>query len=72
METIIPEINDKLNGLSEETLIEINHYVSYMTEKERKHKAFVDRVLKIEAEDDSIICNSAEEFMEAIHNAEDC
>jgi hypothetical protein len=71
METIIAEINEVVSGLSEQSLLEIIHYASYIAEKERKHKAFVEETLRIEAEDDSITCNSVEEFMEVIHNAEE-
>ncbi|MBF0540827.1 MAG: hypothetical protein HQK91_05190 [Nitrospirae bacterium] len=65
---VISEINNMLQGLSEETLIEINHYVSFMTEKERKHKAFVEETLKIEAESDTVTFNSVDEAMDAIRN----
>jgi hypothetical protein len=70
-ETVISGISERMKVLSEETLREIDHYVSYMTEKERKHKAFVERILKIEAESDTDTFNSAEEAMEALRNWKD-
>jgi hypothetical protein len=68
MDSVISEINERLKGLSEETLIEINHYVYYMKEKERKHEAFVEETLKIEAESDTITFDTAEEAMNTIRN----
>lgn len=67
----ISEIGEMLLNLSDERLKEVRDFVGYLVEREKKHKAFVERVLKAEQEHDSIICNSVEEAMQAILNAPD-
>jgi Mn-containing catalase len=72
METMeISEIGEMLLNLSDERLKEVRDFVGYLVEREKKHKAFVERVLKAEQEHDSIICNSVEQAMQAILNAPD-
>lgn len=48
----------------------VRDYVSYLLEREKKHKAFVKRVLQAEKEP-GIICNSVDEAMKAILNVPD-
>jgi len=67
----ISEIDEMLLNLSEERLQEVKDFIGYLLEREKKHHAFVERVLKAEQEHDSIICNSVEEAMQAILNAPD-
>ncbi|MBI5184920.1 MAG: hypothetical protein HZA01_04250 [Nitrospinae bacterium] len=67
----IANIDNLLPQLPEKRLQEILDIVGYFLEKEKKHKAFVERVLKAEQENDSVICNSVEEAMQAIFNAPD-
>jgi len=67
----IEHINELLPKLSEPALIEVRDFIGYILEKQKKRKAFVDRVLKAEKEPDTVTCNSAEEFIQAIENAED-
>lgn len=67
----ISEIDEMLLKLSEDHLKEVKDFVGYLLDREKKHRAFVERVLKAEQEHDSIICNSVEEAMQAILNAPD-
>jgi Mn-containing catalase len=67
----ISDIDEMLQKLSDERLQEVRDFVGYLIEREKKHQAFVERVLKAEQEHDSIICNSVEEAMQAILNAPD-
>ena len=67
----ISEIGEMLLNLSDERLKEVRDFVGYLVEREKKHKAFVERVLKAEQEHDSIICNSVEQARQAILNAPD-
>jgi len=46
----IEHINELLPKLSEPALLEVKDFVGYILEKQKKHKAFVDRVLKAEKE----------------------
>ena len=66
----ISDIDEMILKLSEEKIQEVRDYVGYLLEKEKKHRAFVKRVLKAEKEP-GIICNSVEEAMDAILNAPD-
>ena len=67
----IANIDNLLSQLPEKRLQEVLDIVGYFLEKEKKHKAFVERVLKAERESDSVICNSVEEAMQVIFNAPD-
>jgi rubrerythrin len=65
----ISEIDEMLQKLSDERLKEVRDFIGYLLEREKRHKKFVERVLKAEKEHDSVICNSVEEAMQAILNA---
>ena len=66
----ISDIDEMILKLPEEKIHEVRDYVGYLIEKEKKRKAFEERVLKAEKEP-GIICNSVEEAMDAILNAPD-
>lgn len=71
MKTIeISDIDEILLQLPEERIKEARDFVGYLLEKEKKHKAFVEKVLKAEKEP-GIICNTVEEAMQAIISAPD-
>lgn len=57
-----------LRNLSEDTLKEVRDFIAFLIEKERKRKAFVERIHKIEAESDTVTFDSVKEAMEAIRN----
>jgi uncharacterized protein VirK/YbjX len=67
----IDHIKDILSHLPESALHELRTFVDYLADRERRRKELVERVLKAEQEHDSIICNSAEEAMQAIYNTPD-
>lgn len=53
MKTVAPEIEyiaEMLPKLSEPALLEVQDFIGYIFEKQKKHKTFVDRVLKAEKE----------------------
>ncbi|MBI3601097.1 MAG: DUF2281 domain-containing protein [Nitrospinae bacterium] len=66
----ISDIDEILRKLPDERIQEVRDYAGYLLEKEKKRKAFEERVLKAEKEP-GIICNSVEEAMDAILNAPD-
>lgn len=66
----ISEIEEMLLKLPARRIQEIRDYISYILDKEKRHRAFVKRVLKAEKEP-GIIYNSVEEAMDAILNAPD-
>ena len=59
-----------LSRLPKKRIQEVRDYIEYLIAKERKHKAFADRVLKAES-GPYIECDSVEKVMEAVHQAED-
>lgn len=61
----IDNIKEMLNTLSEDTLKEVRDFIAFLIEKERKKKAFVERVLKAEQEP-PIRFESADEAFQAI------
>ncbi len=67
----ISDIDEMILKLSEEKIQEVRDYVGYLLEKEKKRKAFEERVLKAEKEPDVVECKTPEEFMQAIFNAPD-
>ncbi|QWR78106.1 hypothetical protein [Candidatus Magnetomonas plexicatena] len=67
----VERIHEMLAALSVERIKEASDFIAFLAEKERKHQAFVEETLAAEAEPDYVICNSAEELMEAIFNADD-
>lgn len=67
----IANIDNLLSQLPGKRLQEILDIAGYFLEKEKKHKAFVERVLKAEREHDVVECKTPEEFMQAILNAPD-
>lgn len=69
--TKIDNINELLAKLPEDALAEVRDFTAYLHDRERRRKAFAERILKIERESDTIECNSVEEVMQAILNAED-
>lgn len=64
-------ISKTLPELSAERIKETADFVSFLIEKEHKHKAFVEETLAVIANPDYITCNTAEEVMNAIRNADD-
>ncbi|KJU87693.1 hypothetical protein MBAV_000113 [Candidatus Magnetobacterium bavaricum] len=67
----VDAIKEALKELSPPLIDSLNEYVSFLIEKERKHKVFVERILEIEANSDTVIFDSVEEAMEAIRNRYD-
>jgi chorismate mutase len=59
----IDHIKEMLEELSEERLTEVMDFVAFLREREQKHRAFEERILKIEGESDTIVCSSVEEAM---------
>jgi hypothetical protein len=73
METTIDEIElikNILSGLPKSALHEVRDFAAYLADRERRHKALVERVLKAEKEPDTVECKSPEEFLQAIEQAE--
>ncbi|MFN3395635.1 MAG: hypothetical protein ACK4Z9_02415 [Thermodesulfovibrionales bacterium] len=64
----IDEIKEMLGSLSEDALKEVRDFIAFLAEKERRRKAFVERICKIEAESDTVTFDSVKEAMEAIRN----
>lgn len=67
----IDNIRELLPMLSDEALREIKDFAAYLLDRERRCKALEERVIKAEQNPDTVICNSPEEFMQAILNADD-
>jgi rubrerythrin len=67
----IENINEILTALSKAALHEVRDFASYLADKERRHKEFVEQTLKAEKEPDTVMCKSVEEAMQAIYNAPD-
>jgi hypothetical protein len=65
----IDHIKDILYQLPESAVHEVRGFAAYLADRERRRKELVEQVLKAEQEHDSIICNSAEDAMQAILNA---
>jgi len=63
----IDHIKELLPKLSEPALSEVRDFVQYILEKQKRRKAFVDRVLKAEKEI-PIRFKSVKEAMQAIRN----
>ena len=66
--TEIDRIKAMLNKLPGDALAEVGDFVAFLLEKEKKRKAFVERVLKVEQEP-SVTFESPEDAMQAILNA---
>lgn len=66
----ISDIDKMILKLPEEKIQEVRDFVDFLLEKEKKRKAFEERVLKAK-KGPYIECHSVEEFMQAIYNAED-
>ncbi|MGR3177733.1 MAG: DUF2281 domain-containing protein [Candidatus Anammoxibacter sp.] len=62
------KIEQMLNELSTDAIAEVIDFVEFLREKERKRKAFAERVLKIERESDTVSYTSAEDAMKAIRD----
>lgn len=67
----IDHIKEMLPALSETALHELRTFTDYLADRERRHKKLVERVKKAEENPDTVICNSAEEFLQAIESTED-
>jgi hypothetical protein len=67
----ITDIDEMLMRLPETARQEIRDFTAYLFDRERGHKALVERVLKAEQESDVVECRTPEEFMQAILNAPD-
>jgi hypothetical protein len=61
----IEDIKEMIGRLSANRLQEVHDFIAFLLEKERKHKAFVEQVLKAEQET-PIRFESAEEALQAI------
>ena len=71
METTVNEmeqIKEMLPMLSLPALREAKDFIQYLLEKEKKHKAFEQRLQKIEEESDTVTFDSVEDAMDAIRN----
>ncbi len=67
----IDQIREMLPMLTEPALQETRDFIQYLIEKQKKRKAFVDRVLKAEKET-PIRYNSVDDAVKAIfHEADD-
>lgn len=64
----ISDIDEMLHALPAKKIHEVRDFVGYLLEKEKKHKAFEERILKIESESDTIAFDTVEEAMNAIRN----
>jgi hypothetical protein len=64
----IDHIKEMLLKLSEERLQEVRDFIGYLLEKEKKRKAFEDRIANIEQESDTVTFDSVEDAMNAIRN----
>lgn len=72
MKTVeISDIDKMLLKLPKSRIQEVRDFVGYLIEKEKKHRAFVKRVLKAEKEPDVVECKTPEEFIQAILDAPD-
>jgi len=66
--TKIDNIREMLAKLPESTLEEVNDFIAFLLDKERKRMAFVERILQAEKEP-TIKFDTPEEAMKAILNA---
>lgn len=64
----ISDINAMLPKLPARRIQEIRDYISFLIEKEKKHRAFVKRVLEAEKEP-TMVFETVDEAMQAILNA---
>jgi chorismate mutase len=64
----IDYIDEMLLKLSKERLQEVRDFIGYLLEKEKKRKAFEDRIANIEQESDTVTFDSVEDAMNAIRN----
>jgi chorismate mutase len=64
----IDHIDEMLLKLSKERLQEVRDFIGYLLEKEKKRKAFEDRIANIEQESDTVTFDSVEDAMNAIRN----
>lgn len=67
----IKQIKDILSMLPESAVHEVRDFAAYLVDRERRRKKLVERVLKAEQNPDTVICSSAEEFLQAIESVED-
>ena len=67
----IYEIDEMLNMLPKTARQEVRDFAAYLLDRERRHQALVERVLKAEQNPDVVECKTPEEFMQAILNAPD-
>jgi hypothetical protein len=66
----ISEIDEMLLKLSEERVKEVRDFIGYLLDMEKKHQAFVERVLKSKQET-SVEFESADILMKAIREFEE-
>ena len=72
MKTIeISDIDEMLIELPKKRIQEVRDFVGYLLDKEKKRKAFEERILKIERESDTVTFDSVEEAMNTIRNWEE-
>ncbi|MBA4417318.1 MAG: hypothetical protein C0392_05345 [Syntrophus sp. (in: bacteria)] len=64
----ISDIHDMLPKLPVRRIREVRDYISFLVEKEKKHRTFVKRVLEAEKEP-TMVFETVNEAMQAILNA---
>lgn len=64
----VEEIKNTLPDLSPASIGAFYEYVSFLREKDRKHKAFQKRILAIDSQSDTLTFTTAEEALSAIVN----
>ena len=65
---VISDIHEMLPKLPAKRIQEVRDYISFLVEKEKKHRAFVKRVLEAEKEP-TMVFETVDEAMQAILNA---
>ena len=71
MPSEISDIDKMILELPDERIREVRDFVGYLIEKEKKRKAFEERVLKAVSEPDAVEFDTVEKAMEAIRNWRD-
>lgn len=67
----ISDIGEMLHKLPKRRIQEVRDFVGYLIEKEKKRKAFEERVLKAVSEPDAVEFDTLEEAMDAIRSWRD-
>jgi len=67
----IDDIKEILAALPESALYEVRDFAFYLADRERRRRELVERVKKAEENPETVRCDSPEEFLQSIMNAED-